>query len=88
MQQEAPQTHHQISQDVMIMNQFYFSLFPNIILEIHMQKINPREPPQVYSLFLATPLFFTESTDQRLKYILKAISCHLCSNLIIGTFIL
>ena len=59
-----------------------------MVFTIHIWTSNPQEPPHVYSLVLATPFFFTELNDKRLKYILKEISCHLFSHPIGGTNIL
>ena len=56
-----------ISEDMMLINQLSFFLFPKIIFAIHIQTSNLQEPPQLSSLILAPPFFFTESTDQQLK---------------------
>ena len=78
LQQEDPQTHHPISQNAMLMNQFFsLSLFPKMIFAIHIHTSNPQELLQVFLLVLDPPIFFTESTDQRFKYIRRVISCHM-----------
>ena len=58
LQQEAPQTHHPIFQDVMLVNIFTFFLFVKMIFDIHIQTSNPREPPKLSSLLLAPTFFF------------------------------
>ena len=60
---------------------FLQSFFPDIWI------INPREPSQVYSMLLTPLLLFTCLTHQWLEYTIKAISCHIFSNLIGGTVI-
>ena len=48
-----------------------YIFFPKIIFAIYIWTSNPWEPQQLYYLLLTPTFFFTESTDQRLKYIFK-----------------
>ena len=64
-----------------------FFPLPKDNFSIHIRMVNPWESPQVYYLLLTTTFFFTESTDQRLKYILKAVFFHIFSQIIGGTAI-